>query len=626
MALFSILVDIGARTANIEEALTRVEGRITSFAGALQTLGGAIGVGALAAFADHIIELGSQIEHASVKAGVTTTAFQELAFAAKQSGVESGGLDSALIKMNRSLSLASTGGKTQNDTLHALGLTFEQLKDLSPDKQFEIIADRISKLATPADRARAEMVLFGRAGGELGDLIMKGAAGIEEMRKQAESLGGVMSDVTVKNLEEAHRSIDRMETSFSALAGTLIGKVAPSLTGFFNLITAGAGGDKVSLLQMQLDSLTKKQNDIAEQGAKGGLWGAMFGPGAYNTGAIDQQIRRVTESLEMAKGLQAMVLKPEDLTGQSGRFQSLLGQNAPGYQATETPDLSVHPLLKGRKVDKTGFDALLAQWDQETVGIEDKAAATYDMTTLKLKELLAAGVIDLKEFDRRLHEAGVQYNAIYDQLQPIQITAKKIFPLDSLQLGIKQFTADFDSAMVSAIHSSGNFASNFLHTLLTSFEDKAIFSAIDDIGKALESMLLQSAASGGWLGGLAAALGLGSLGGGGGGGAAGSAGSAGTGFGGQLATGGFVASSKTYLVGERGPELFTSTGSGQITPIDQVGGGAIAFSPTYNIIAPNGDQQLRNALPGLLQQVAARTKKDMLEAFRRNNLPSPSSA
>jgi hypothetical protein len=45
-------------------------------------------------------------------------------------------------------------------------------------------------------------------------------------------------------------------------------------------------------------------------------------------------------------------------------------------------------------------------------------------------------------------------------------------------------------------------------------------------------------------------------------------------FGGARAMGGPVASGRTYLVGEQGPELFTPSGSGQIVPNNALGGGS----------------------------------------------------
>ena len=49
-------------------------------------------------------------------------------------------------------------------------------------------------------------------------------------------------------------------------------------------------------------------------------------------------------------------------------------------------------------------------------------------------------------------------------------------------------------------------------------------------------------------------------------------GNAGQFFAGKLASGGPAQAGKTYLVGEKGPELFTPTSSGHVTPNDQLGG------------------------------------------------------
>jgi hypothetical protein len=61
-------------------------------------------------------------------------------------------------------------------------------------------------------------------------------------------------------------------------------------------------------------------------------------------------------------------------------------------------------------------------------------------------------------------------------------------------------------------------------------------------------------------------------------------------FGGAKATGGPVSGGTTYLVGERGPELFTPSGSGNIIPNNRLGGGAAAvFNITVNgAIDPEG--------------------------------------
>ena len=53
-------------------------------------------------------------------------------------------------------------------------------------------------------------------------------------------------------------------------------------------------------------------------------------------------------------------------------------------------------------------------------------------------------------------------------------------------------------------------------------------------------------------------------------------------FGGGRAAGGPVNAGTTYLVGERGPELFTPSGSGMIIPNNQLGGGGGSINITVN--------------------------------------------
>lgn len=77
---------------------------------------------------------------------------------------------------------------------------------------------------------------------------------------------------------------------------------------------------------------------------------------------------------------------------------------------------------------------------------------------------------------------------------------------------------------------------------------------------------------------------------------------------GQRASGGPVLSGKTYLVGERGPELFTAGSSGNIIPnggrAGLSGGGAtINLSPTFNITGADAKEVAQIALSKLKESV-----------------------
>jgi hypothetical protein len=147
------------------------------------------------------------------------------------------------------------------------------------------------------------------------------------------------------------------------------------------------------------------------------------------------------DTTQVVRGRELRNARSAAQPGAGDQFQTLLGQNAPGYEATKIEDLSVHPLLKGKKIDKVGMDALLAQWDQETVRVQDQAEAVFDMTMLRLKELYQDGIIDLQELERRQGLAVSKFNEACNTLQPIQINAKKVFDRTTLEVALRPFSA-----------------------------------------------------------------------------------------------------------------------------------------------------------------------------------------
>ena len=61
-------------------------------------------------------------------------------------------------------------------------------------------------------------------------------------------------------------------------------------------------------------------------------------------------------------------------------------------------------------------------------------------------------------------------------------------------------------------------------------------------------------------------------------------------FGGPQAAGGSVSSGKSYLVGEKGPEMFTPSSAGHIIPNNALGGSSGGARTVYNIDARGADR------------------------------------
>jgi len=103
-------------------------------------------------------------------------------------------------------------------------------------------------------------------------------------------------------------------------------------------------------------------------------------------------------------------------------------------------------------------------------------------------------------------------------------------------------------------------------------------------------------------------------------GTVGGGGKAGTGLAGLLsgtrATGGPVTAGQTYLVGERGPELFTSGTSGRVIPNSQMQGGGATVVQNINI-STGVSQTVRAEISQLMPQIANSAKAAVLDAKQR---------
>ncbi len=230
----------------------------TKFRAAFSFLGVGTAIYGLTRAVSGAIKAGDDLAKFAEKSGLAAEAASELTHAAKMQDIELGSLATGLKKMQVTLSEAGSGTKSATATLTALGLTFEQLQALEPDQQFELIAEQISKLKDPADRTRAAVELFGRAGADLLPLFTEGAAGIRRAREEAQLLGKSFSAADLKQFQEMDDAIKRLKTSASSLADVLTLTAAPAITGFFNVLRMSVGrGNAAEQIAMQIAALEK---------------------------------------------------------------------------------------------------------------------------------------------------------------------------------------------------------------------------------------------------------------------------------------------------------------------------------------------------------------------------------
>jgi hypothetical protein len=137
--------------------------------------------------------VGDNLQKMSIRTGVSVEALSELGFAAEQSGADLALLESGLRYMQRVIAAAASGSELAIEIFDQLGLALTDIAKAAPEQQFMMIADAVSRIESPVLRATLAMKVFGRQGTMLVPLVQQGAAGIEELRRQARELGITMS-------------------------------------------------------------------------------------------------------------------------------------------------------------------------------------------------------------------------------------------------------------------------------------------------------------------------------------------------------------------------------------------------------------------------------------------------
>lgn len=192
-------VEIFANDKRLIQGLNAASKRLKAWGQSISSLGQKMLLGGLAAggglfgASQVFAATGDVLQKMSQRTGISVEALSELGYAAEQSGASLEVVEASVRTMQKRLAEAQAGSTAVEETFNAIGLSLEQLANLKPDEQFELIADRLAQIEDPAQRTAAAMQIFGKSGAQLLPLISGGAQGIQELRNRARQLGLTIS-------------------------------------------------------------------------------------------------------------------------------------------------------------------------------------------------------------------------------------------------------------------------------------------------------------------------------------------------------------------------------------------------------------------------------------------------
>ena len=274
MNVFELFAKLGLDTSEYNEGLEGAEKSASSFGANLKKgIGVAAGVTAAGitavtgatvagtkAFVDgvsNVAQYGDRIDKLSQKMNLSAESFQEWDFIMQHAGT-------SIESMQASIKTLSNAAETGNEAFETLGITQEQIAEMSGEELFEATITALQSVEDETQRTYLAGQLLGRGATELGALLNMSAEETEEMRNQVHELGGVLSDEAVKDAAAFQDSLQNMQTSFTGLKNSMLTEFLPSFSTVMDGLSLVFSGDTDSGLGMIEQGVNDLADNIAE--------------------------------------------------------------------------------------------------------------------------------------------------------------------------------------------------------------------------------------------------------------------------------------------------------------------------------------------------------------------------
>lgn len=242
-------------------SMRSMEGQVSSLAGGMRTLvaiqgaqffGNIVGaasryVGSLVAMGQAQAEVIDQQSKLAARLGMTYGEFSGLALAGDLAGVGMDTIATAATKADIAFVKAVNGSATARKAFEGLGLSLDDLGQMSAAERFQAIASAIAALPTEAQRSAAAVQLFGRAGAQLLPLFAGGAEGIQQAAEQAERLGLALTTAQRQDVEAMNDAFTMAQKAVAGIVQQVVAYLAPAVKNvsdtFTNLVGSIGGAN-----------------------------------------------------------------------------------------------------------------------------------------------------------------------------------------------------------------------------------------------------------------------------------------------------------------------------------------------------------------------------------------------
>ena len=231
---YNIPISATDKTAAAFKSVNQAAGRLAASAAKIGLAFATAGAAAAAALTKMQMSNIDSLAKTADKIGVTTEALGGLRHAAELTGVGSDTLDMAMQRLTRRVSEAANGTGEAKNALIELGINAANLEKLPLDVQMEVIADAMGDVKSQSDKVRLAMKLFDSEGVSLVNTLALGSTGLEQMAKEADTLGITVSRVDAAKIEMANDAVTKSKGVFTGLGNQLATAFSPIIESVSN--------------------------------------------------------------------------------------------------------------------------------------------------------------------------------------------------------------------------------------------------------------------------------------------------------------------------------------------------------------------------------------------------------
>lgn len=472
---------------NAKSALTAIDRtgrRLGGLEKRMRSMGPAVGVAGAAILGATIqfARMGDEVQKMSLRTGFSTESLSELRFAAQQAGTDISGLETGIRRMQKSILDADRGLSTATEAFDRLGLSVDELKTLSPEKQFEVISLALADLSQQFEKSGTAQDIFGRAGTQLLPLLNEGSEGIQRLRQEARDLGIVFSEEAANKAAAFNDAMNAGKQIVNGFAIEIGSTFAPAITTlvrgfqalpqpiqrvtitagiFFAAMKFGLISVKTAFISTGIGALIIGLSEALRIGATAfGLFGDGLTEAEKNAAGYVEQVR---EFIEQTKGLDDVMSSWMVTLRGTNRLLNISGDAAKRF--IQLVDQGVPPVLalsqaiaeEEAALEAMRLEARLAAAAEAELG-ENAGLAARDLAQLSSRAIATA--FALRIFQAQASGSGLeivnligQIGGMNEQLRKAIATERGIEALVDAMLG---FAGGTDIASESASSFAGS--------------------------------------------------------------------------------------------------------------------------------------------------------------------------